>query len=317
MEFDRKLVGIGAIVMDELKRQRRVSLVLSMILLTISTAWSGEIAFKEAFDPAWAQDKIWDDGKAEVATYAAARTIYGKAWLHEETRILVAEPMRTDQHVKPEWPYEGKPTIPVLKYNIVTRIETFNYPYQLMTSLFVDRAGTWRPIKAVYSSQEWCGTTFKDLAFWGETPRYFADSYWEDQAVMHEPMEWGENYLLADQLAVSLRAMKIGEGDFVRAEMLPSEIGNKAFPPRVSSIQIGRIAAESTVEAAGRTYSPAEQVVYRADFSMNMTKNDPIIGRFVFAAESPRVLLQYELRGGHSGTLKEVRRWAYWDRNER
>jgi hypothetical protein len=275
---------------------------------------AAEVPFGEAFDASWSLDALWDDGQAEVATYDAERTIYGKAWPHEETRIVVAEPMRTDQLVKPEAPYEGKPIVPALKYNVVTRVQTFNYPYQFMTSLFVERSAPQRMIKGVFSSQEWCGATFKDLMFRSDPPRYTADSYWEDQARIDAPLPWGEDALLEDQLPLALRGLKIEAGDMVRAQLIPSQVGSKAIlPVALEPIVIRWQNAESALEAGGRRYTPAEQWVARVWRDPNATKNSPFIGRFVFDAEPPHVLLQYELRGGHKGTLKTLRRWAYWN----
>jgi hypothetical protein len=283
-------------------------------LIVAGGARAEEVPFAEAFDPAWSQDGIWDDGKAEVATYDAVRTIYGQGWQHEETRILVSEPMRVDQHVKAEHPYAGKTTHPVLKYHVVSRLQTTNYPYQLSMSLFLDRAVSWRPIKAVYSSQEWCGITHKDFAFWERPPQFVADSYWEDEATTFGKLaDWEEGCLLEDQLAVSLRGLKLSVGDFVSVRVLPSQVGNRLSVPRPWPVTIWRETAAEPFLIGTERYEAAAQIVFRAKDAAP-TENDPFVGRFVFAAEPPHLLLRYEMRRGHSGELKSVRRWAYWER---
>ena len=292
---------------------RWTSIILILMLGIAYHEIAAETAPEGAFDAGWSESGIWDRGKAEVATYEATRRIYGRDWPHEETRIVVAEPMRTDQHVKPEWPDEGKPTRPVLKYNVVTRIETYNYPYQLMTSLFLAREAPEQPLKAVFSSQEWCGATFKDLQFWTDPPRYTADSYWEDQAIIDEPMPWSTGALLEDQLPVSLRALRLEIGESIPCRMIPSQTGNKAQVPSLVGIKITRVEPSGVLITGEGSYAAEQQVVFRIEHLDSGQDEEALVGEFIFDSAEGHVLLHYRLRGGHEGTLKSVRWWDYWN----
>ena len=281
-------------------------MLLCMIIGPMGHTQGSPATSAQAFNPLWSLDRIWDDGLAEVAIYEAERVIYGKSWPHEETRILVAEPMETSRHVKAEPPYAGKSILPVLKYNIVTRVQTKNYPYQLMSSLFIDRSAPERVVKATFSSQEWCGQTFKDLQLYHNPPRFTANSYWAGQAIIDQPLEWAEGTLLEDQLAVSLRALSLAEGEEISIRMLPSQIGNRAPAPQIIPAVIQRLKPTGELQAGSDTWDPGERVVYeiRGEGGFEAT--------YEFAIKPPHVLLQYAHSDGRRGTLKSLQRRAYW-----
>ncbi len=283
---------------------RAVWTFLCLALIFVGTAQADDPKINEHFDPQWSFDPLWDDGLAEVAIYDAERVIYGQPRPHEEVRILVSEPMDTRQHVKADPPYEGKRILPVLKCNIFSRVETKNYPYHLMVSLFVDRARPSRLVKATYSSQEWCGQTFKDLQLYRDPPRFSANSYWDGQAITDRPLEWDSNTLLEEQLAVSLRALKLEVGEEMAIRLLPSQVSNRAPVPEPVSAVISRVERSGWLE--GMNFEDGPSLIYEIE------AEDGSWAAYAFAPEPPRVLLGYRHSDGRQGRLKSVRRRAYW-----
>src|SRR5678816_482494 len=114
-------------------------------------------------DRAWSGSRVWDDGLAEVAHYDSHRLVYAEDRTFETILITVKEDFDRARAVKADPPYEGRDLMTVLKLNIISRIDTQNYPYFYMASLFVRRDDPRQVVKLAASSQEWCGTTFREL----------------------------------------------------------------------------------------------------------------------------------------------------------
>lgn len=277
---------------------------LCLAFISVGAACADDQEIGEHFDAQWSLDRLWDDGLAEVAIYDAERVIYGEPRPHEEARILVSEPMDARQHVKADPPYEGKRILPVLKCNIFSRVETKNYPYHLMVSLFIDRARPSRLVKATYSSQEWCGQTFKDLQFYRDPPRFSANSYWDGQAIIDQPLEWDSNTLLEEQLAVSLRALNLEAGEEMAIRLLPSQVSNRAPVPEPVAAVISRVERSDRLE--GMNFEDGPPLTYE------LAADDGSWAAYAFGSEPPRVLLAYRHSDGRQGRMKSVRRRAYW-----
>lgn len=108
---------------------------------------------QEAFHTEWAMDDYWDDGKAEVAIYDAVTTIYNKPRTHQFTIITVKEDFNSAFKVKTD-DYDRSDLYPVMKVNRFARVETDNYPYQIMGSQFYHRKTPGQIHKYTYTSQE-------------------------------------------------------------------------------------------------------------------------------------------------------------------
>ena len=107
------------------------------------------------FNAEWANNPHWYDGLAEVATYQAQRTIYNKERNFEYTYVTVAEDFNKEFRVKTD-DYNRKDLYKVMKVNAFCKIETDNYPYHFLTSMFFPFATPWSLDKMTNGSQEWC-----------------------------------------------------------------------------------------------------------------------------------------------------------------
>lgn len=288
---------------------------LTLTLMTLAAGavlglpHAGAASLEEKIDPAWSQSSWWDDGKAEVATYQAQRVIYGKARLDEQqVHVLVAEPFHAEQLVKADPPYAGKPVTPVLKHHVTQHYETENYPYNLAASQFVVRADPARLLKATFVGYEWCGITFKEFRLGQTEPVFVSHSYWEDEAHQTVPLDWAGEALLQDQLAVTLRALRLAPGEQTDVRLIPPQVGNKAPRPEPVAATITRSEAAEALQAGGEVYEPAEQVVYRVETGAGEAAT------YVFGAEMPHALLHFEHSDGRRLSLKSIERRAYWER---
>ncbi|MHC4938946.1 MAG: hypothetical protein ACYTHK_08260 [Planctomycetota bacterium] len=147
-------------------------------------------------DPAWLQDKAWDDGKAMVSVYKGRIKWYGQ-WREAEVRhYLVREYLHPRQLVKQEPP--GSKSLPVLKANILISFNTGTYPYRQMCSLFFHRKSG-ELIKAVGSSQEGCGTSMQR---WDLNGVLHYDTYWEGEARGERALSKAGNAFFEEELPV-------------------------------------------------------------------------------------------------------------------
>ena len=143
----------------------------------------------------------WGDGRAEVSVYSLIQPRYGQLREGRAVLIYVAEPFTRTTRVKPD---PGNPPrkniLYVLKLNHLSTFQTGIYPYRIMTSSFVhlDPEGKRRrgsPTKVVFSSQEWCGTTFHELLFDQASVRSRSFSYFDREANRRRLIDYPANGL--------------------------------------------------------------------------------------------------------------------------
>ncbi|HZI92951.1 MAG TPA: hypothetical protein VFE84_01805, partial [Patescibacteria group bacterium] len=202
-------------------------------------------------DRAWSGSRVWDDGLAEVAHYDSHRLVYAEDRTFETILITVKEDFDRARAVKADPPYEGRDLMTVLKLNIISRIDTQNYPYFYMASLFVRRDDPRQVVKLAASSQEWCGTTFRELVTWDGPPRLETHSYFDAQGDGKAAIELGDGVLLEEQLLLLARAADLRPGQEYRLRVYDSQIGNSTGPPALHPMVATLSGEESLVTPAG------------------------------------------------------------------
>ena len=251
--------------------------------------------------PSWGMNPIWDDGLAEVATYEAGRTVYGKVRRFETVLITVKEDFNETFHVKADSPYEGKRLLPILKLNVASSIATENYPYHYLTSVFVRRDDVFRLVKLTNGSQEWCGNTFKLIRTWGDRPEFVFHSYWDGQGDGSYPLEWGEADLAEDQLPIALRGLPFKVGYRRGCRLIDTQISNQAGAPKPTDAEIRVVAEETVPSGAGRV--PCWRVEVTRSGSTQ---------RYWIEKAFPNILVKFESPDGRSLFLKGRERRKYW-----
>jgi len=248
------------------------------------------------FRQQWAMNPLWEDGKAEVATYEAERVLYGEPRRFEYTLITVKEEFNRQYNVKTD-DYQRKDVFPVMKVNQFCRIPTTNYPYHFLTSLFFRRDQPVELHKLTTSSQEWCGTTFKAIIDDGLQYQETYNSYWDGQGEGRRTLR--HDVLFEDALPYTLRSMRFETLPTITARIYELQQTSKAPAPHLYEAQI-RVEDGLTVD----TPEPAWRVrVALTDQKQNV---------YWFAKTYPNVLLRQTTWDGRNLWLKQVRRYAYW-----
>lgn len=266
-------------------------------------AWLLAVALMPAVAPGseWGQNPVWDDGLAEVAHYEAVRPVYGRSRTYEAVFITVKEDFNAAFHTKADPPYQGRKLLPILKLNIVAEVETENYPYRYLTSIFVDRNDVGRLIKMTNGSQEWCGNTFKEVRTWGGRHELAYHSYWDGEGDGTHALDWGADTMLEDQLALSLRALPFAAGHEQALSLVPTQINNRARKPTTLAGRL-RVEAEEPVEVPG-----GEMSCWRVEVVFGDAKQT-----YWFGVDFPNILARFEATDGRSLRLAKWSRRKYW-----
>ena len=248
------------------------------------------------FDQEWAMRKYWEDGLAEVATYAAERTVYKKKRTFEYTQITVKEEFNQQFNVKTD-DYKRADLFPVMKINQFCAIQTDKYPYHYLTSLFFRRDQPLALYKMTASSQEWCGNTFKSITDDGVNFELWFHSYWDGQGTNKRDLR--RDVFLEDALSYTLRALKFDQLPTFPLVVLDLQQTNQAKPPVYYSASLATTAAP----AADAPVPAWRVVVALAPGKENV---------YWFAQQYPNILLRQTTWDGRNLTLKSNRRYAYW-----
>ncbi|QIL74438.1 hypothetical protein G7064_00110 [Hymenobacter sp. HDW8] len=248
------------------------------------------------FNQQWAMAKWWEDGLAEVATYNAERVVYDKVRRFEYTLITVKEEFTPQYNVKADT-LQRPDLFPVMKVNQFCRIETDQYPYHYLTSLFFRRDEPIALHKLTTSSQEWCGNTFKAITDEGLHYLQTYNSYWDGQGSGERQLR--RDALIEDALPYTLRSLRFTRKPTFRVVITELQQTSKATRPSYYNAQVK---VESSL--AADTPEPAWRVtVALAENKQNV---------YWFAKKYPNVLLRQTTWDGRNMRLKSVRRYAYW-----
>lgn len=133
----------------------------ALALLAVAGLAAPSIAAADS--PFWAH---WSDGKAELNGYDLVQPRYGQLRTGKAVLVFVTEPFSRSRGVKVDRFDRSNPDhFTALKLNHVRDFPTGIYDYNLMTSVFVDPARDFAPVKVTFSSQEWCGHVFEEARF--------------------------------------------------------------------------------------------------------------------------------------------------------
>ncbi|MFQ5424667.1 MAG: hypothetical protein ACE5F9_11895 [Phycisphaerae bacterium] len=240
-----------------------------------------------------------------MSYYDAVDTLYGtprhytrvllfnREWLDPKTRVKADRPDRATD-------------VPVFKLNIVEEIPTQNYNYRYMITIFLDRR-TLVPKKLAASSQEWCGTTYKQVQWLPDETRGLSFSYFQGEADRSWTLPAKPVPYPVEALFVIARAAAAAGHD-MEFDLLPpmrSTHGPRHTPePATATLTVGRETADARVPFGT---IPSRSVTVRCGDR-----------KHVFRVEStpPYRLLSYRSDAGLRMALRYVERRAYWDRSK-
>ncbi|HET9480589.1 MAG TPA: hypothetical protein VFP98_02445 [Candidatus Polarisedimenticolia bacterium] len=282
------------------------------VLLAILLAGAAAGAPPLPVDPAWSTASVWDDGMAEVAVYDATRRVYGIERSFETVLITVKEELDAATAVKADPPYTGRKLVTVLKANLISRIETENYPYHYMTTLFVRRDDPASLVKLAQSSQDWCGTTFKEVLGLQHPVRLRFHSYFDGQADGSHPMPLAGGAVLEDQLPLVLRsaAARMRSGEVYRFPMYGSLISNSVSEPSARIVR-AELAGEEDLDTPAGRFPTWRIRVFEADGSVG--DQEPVVTYWIERSDR-RALIRMTARDGRTLLLRILERRDYWSR---
>src|SRR4030095_4806738 len=191
----------------------------------------------------------WNQDKAEISSYDLTQSRYGSAYEGKVVLIFVQEDMSQSKQVKLDDPSKhSTDDIKVMKMNMNKEFITGIYKYSMMNSVFTPIEYTDYPhsLKAVASSQDWCGQTFTQYNWKGNRYEVQQMSYFESEGDKSYELT---NAWLEDEIWTKIRVapntLPVGE-----TEMIPS-----SFYIRLSHQQNKIYMAETSLKPAGDEYT--------------------------------------------------------------
>lgn len=243
----------------------------------------------------WAMDRLWEDGKAEVATYEAERMVQGESRRFEHTFITVKEEFNQQYNVRTD-SLQRKDIFPVMRISQIGSIPTDTYPYHFQTCLFFRRDQPVQLHKLTASAQEWGGTTFKAITDDGMQYVQAYNSYRDGQGTGERQLR--RTVLFEDALPYTLRSLRFEQLPRFQTDIYELQQTNQATPPVLYHAQVR---TEDALTAD--TPEPA----WRVHVALTGQKQNV----YWFSKEYPNVLLRQTTWDGRTLRLKQVRRIAY------
>ncbi len=261
--------------------------------------------------PHWDVNPVWYDGKAEYATYAATRTIYGVERKYDAVLITNKQQMDPQTMTKSEnWQAPGQ--VEVFKHNLREVIPTENYDYKFLTTVFL-RTADWSPFKLTMSSQEDCGATFKQVVA-ADGKRVAVDSFVYFPGGGETELEYDQpdDFQFHDGLTLSLRGSPFDtisrtDGWQRSLQVLPDQTDTHATGMRPMEAEVSYAGLEMLSLPIGEVEAHRLEVVM--DGGVNL---------YWFAGDGGQdwlhIMVKYEGADGVEYALKSKKWWAYWER---
>jgi len=249
---------------------------------------------------------LWEDGLSEMCYYDARCEMYGKERRFMRVHLMNRQFLDERRWIKADDTTTYK--VPVFKLVISEEVPTENYNYRYLTVVFQERPSL-EPLEVTVSSQEWCGTSFKQLQWSrfqevapeGWSLDMLSFSYFPGEGDVWKPLPAGVDAY--EGLFLFARAVAASGCESRPMRLLPTLRTNRgadAHPvdavlrceggPREISIPLGKVRAQRVV----------------VDWEGAETWFD-------VGTDAPHVLAAFRA-GDVQAELRFTERRAYWDR---
>lgn len=240
---------------------------------------------------------VWDDGLCEMSYYRATDLIYGTRRAYTRVHLVNRQWMDPATGVKAKKGTAG--AVAVFKLNMSEGIPTENYHYRYLTTAFLRRENL-QPFKLVVSSQEWCGSTFKQIRWLKEAASLKTFSYFGGEGDSERQFDPGAFpyeglFLLAREV--------VAEGEGRALQVLAPMRSSHQVEPVVQSAKLTIQEPATVTVAAGEFHAQRVDLVW-----------DGALTSFVVESEAPFRLLRFRA-GPIRCELLHLERRAYWDRS--
>jgi hypothetical protein len=250
----------------------------------------------------WRADPVWYDGLAEKCTYRATRTVYGV----ERTYTARAYTDKERADPKSTVKTEGEDWVLVFKHHWSEVVPTEHYDYRFSTMSYA-RADDLAPFKLTASTQDDCGSSFKEAWRDGGRLRWFESVYFPGGGRREGSIELRKDTVLFDALTLTLRDYPFDA---------PRELARRVVPSQKDVHRVSFEPEERTVRYAGTSVEsvPIGEIPCHR---LELVKPDGVVeARFSFAAEGSapwlHVLVRYDGPQGITYRLESMERTAYW-----
>ena len=278
----------------------------SLLVSTACTTATGAPAGMQGplHEPAdWARDAAWYDGQAEMAVYAARRTIYGVPRSFEAVAYTNKQRMDPVTTTKAS----GERFLEAFKHHWSERVPTERYDYDFSTATFLDTTDL-SLFKLTAATQEDCGASFKQVWREGSGLGWMESVYFPDAGLRDGRLDGPA--VSEDGLALQLRNLVAGarEGTRFPLRLLASQKSTRrvSFEP---------VDAEVVVAGSEERAVPAGTF---ACLRLELRVGGTLRSTYWFAQEGGapllHVLVAYEGPDGQSYALSRHERTAYWAR---
>lgn len=258
--------------------------------------------------PAWRTDSAWHQGKAESALYEAERVIYGEKRRYETAIYTNAEHVDPATTTKAEdWRAPGM--IPVFKHTVSQTIPTENYDYRFLMSGSV-RADDLSPYKLTSTSQEDCGTSFREFLIRDGRVEAMQSSYFPGAGHSKAEFRTPESVALHDLLSLTLRDFPFDAETHPTQmlELIPSQYDNRQTKLKPAPARVEYVKRETIDVPYGSVDAHRLRVHHEEDGGATESY-------YWFAAKPDmrRVLVKYCGPYGMHWQLKRLDWYAYWE----
>jgi len=276
----------------------------------------------------------WGDGRAEISGYTLQYPRYGQVREGTAVTIFVTEDFAESVKVKHEDPSRDRSEVhPVMKLNWIQDFPTGVYDYSLMTSAFVNLTkqqslSRGAPTKISFSSQEWCGHVYAQLAFGEERTLFTSHSYFDGEADEERSLPPRDSRGLAEDTVLlwarGFAGPRLDRGDSKRVSVLRS----------LEKSRLLHVYLEWTPATATRSAQPIEIEVPAGKFEVDLytlaiaaspaAKSYPIgattelpASTWTIEVESawPHRIIRWSRSDGLKAELVGSERLAYWRMN--
>jgi len=264
--------------------------------------------------PTPAQDfwRHWGDGKAELNGYALEQPRYGTLRDGKAILVFVTEDFSDSLRVKADpGRHAASDVYPVLKLNAVREFRTGIYDYHVMTSTFLRVAPGWPVAKVSFSSQEWCGHVWHQIAPRGGKLTGLFHSYFDGEADGADDLPLPKDGVLEDALPVLLRGWS---GEYLKA----GESRAVPFLPSLLWARLHHRPLAWTTATITRAASPGSVRVGAGRFAVTAYTVETAEGRklgFEIEAVAPYRLVRQTGPDGEELSLRGSTRLPYWQLN--
>ncbi|MEO0587545.1 MAG: hypothetical protein AAF078_07890 [Planctomycetota bacterium] len=280
---------------------------IAVLLAPLAAAQPDPTDLQSLLTRSWADDPVWYDGQAEIATYDATRRVYGTPRAYAAQIMINKERMSPDTFTKSA----GNEGLEVFKFHVRDEdIPTAKYDYNFSTMVYVATEGL-IPVKLDMGSQEDCGASFKRFEI--EPDHLLAQqySYFPGEGFREMRLDADDAAVWLDALPLLLRGYPFDAPlDPQTLKIVPEQTTTKWSPIRPDHYRLAYAGRETLDLPIGKVDAHKLTLTFvgptrerRPDITLHFHA-DPDTGHPLVAYDDPHI--------GQTYRLRELTRDAYW-----